>query len=63
VSAEIVNLRQRRKRQARQDAEAEATENRAKFGQPKPARDQRKAEAERAQRALDAKKITPPRDG
>jgi hypothetical protein len=63
MSAEIVNLRQRRKRRTRDDAETEAAENRAKFGQPKAARDHRKSEAERAQRALDAKKIAPPRDG
>ena len=35
--AEIINLRKARKAKARADKEAEAAENRAKFGQPKGA--------------------------
>ena len=55
---EIVNLRQRRKAQARRDAEAAAAENRAKFGRPKAERDHRKAEDARARTAHDARKLT-----
>ncbi len=60
MSAETVNLRQQRKRRAREEAEAKAAANRAKFGERKAPRDQRQAEAERAQRVLDAQKLTKP---
>jgi hypothetical protein len=58
--SDIVNLRQRRKQQARAEAEAKAAANRAKFGERKAPRDQRQAEAERTQRALEAQKLTKP---
>jgi hypothetical protein len=55
--AETINLRQRRKQQARQQAESAAAANRAKFGQPKATRDLKSAEAARASTDLDAKKL------
>lgn len=60
MSAETVNLRQLRKRRAREEAEAKAAANRAKFGERKAPRDRRQAEAERVQRVLDAQKLTEP---
>jgi hypothetical protein len=60
MSAETINLRQARKRRAREEAEAKAAANRAKFGERKAPRDQRQAEAERSQRGLDAQKLTKP---
>jgi hypothetical protein len=58
--SEIVNLRQLRKRRAREEAEAKAAANRAKFGERKAPREQRQAEAERSQRVLEAQKLTKP---
>ncbi len=57
MSAEIVNLRQKRKRRAREEAEAQAAGNRAKFGRPKAERDLEALESERAKRAHDATKL------
>lgn len=56
--SDIVNLRQLRKRRAREEAEAKAAANRARFGERKAPRDQRQAESERAQRVLDGQKLT-----
>lgn len=56
--ADIVNLRQRRKQKARKAADEAAAENRAKFGQPKSERAHEQAEAARARRDLDHKKLT-----
>ena len=55
---EVVNLRQRRKQQARDDASAAAASNRAKFGQTKTDKERRRAEDERARREVDGKKLT-----
>ena len=52
--AEIINLRKARKAKARADKEAEAAENRAKFGQPKEERTQSAAAKELLDRKLDA---------
>jgi hypothetical protein len=52
--AEIINLRKARKAKARADKEAEAAENRAKFGQPKEERTQSEAAKELLDRKLDA---------
>lgn len=49
----IVNLRQARKQRGRDEKRAEGNANAAKFGEAKPLRDARKAEAERATRAHD----------
>jgi hypothetical protein len=54
MSAEIINLRRARKVKQRQQAEAQATENRAKFGQSKAARSARDAEQDLEVRRLDA---------
>ncbi len=58
--ADLVNLRQRRKQKAREAAEAEAAANRAKFGQPKAERVREEAEATRARKEIDNKKLTGP---
>jgi hypothetical protein len=50
--AEIVNLRNARKQKTRQIKDAQAAENRAKFGRTKAEKDLEKAKA-----ALDAKRI------
>ncbi len=57
MRAAIVNLRQRRKRQAREEAEAQAAENRAKFGRKKVDRGHDALEAQRAKRAHDETKL------
>jgi hypothetical protein len=57
--AEIVNLRQARKRRRRADQEQQAAENRAKFGRTKGETQRATAEAERSRRALDHAKLTP----
>lgn len=56
--AEIVNLRQKRKQRRRDEANAAAAANRAKFGQPKAQREVEKAEAARARAEIDGKKLT-----
>jgi hypothetical protein len=53
MMAEIVNLRQARKRKARTAAESEASQNRISFGLSKQERGLAKAERERAARTLD----------
>lgn len=55
--AETINLRQVRKRKAREEAASKAADNRARFGQPKAERKLREAEAGRAERAHDAHKL------
>lgn len=50
----IVNLRQARKERARADKRAAGDANAAKFGEAKLLKDARKAETDRATRALDA---------
>ena len=52
--AEIINLRKARKKKARAAKEAEAAENRAKFGQAKEARSQSEAAKDMLDRKLDA---------
>lgn len=55
--AEIVNLRQMRKKKARQDKEKTADANRLKFGRTKAERQQTKAEAELEAKKLDQQKL------
>ncbi|MBM3606690.1 MAG: DUF4169 family protein [Alphaproteobacteria bacterium] len=50
----IINLRQARKQRARDERRAEGDNNAARFGEAKPLRDARKAEAERVERKHDA---------
>jgi hypothetical protein len=52
--AEIINLRKARKKKARAEKEAEAAENRAKFGRPKEERSQSEAAKDLLDRKLDA---------
>lgn len=55
--AEIVNLNKARKAQARQEAKAQATANRAKFGQDKASRIRAEKEASRAAKDHDGRKL------
>jgi hypothetical protein len=52
--AEIVNLRQARKRKARAERDRTAEANRLKFGQPKAEKDRSRLEDARARRVHDA---------
>jgi hypothetical protein len=57
--AEIVNLRQARKRKARVDKARTADENRAAFGRGKGERDRQSRLAEQAERHLDGHRREP----
>lgn len=57
--AEIVNLRMARKAKARNESEAAAAANRAKFGASKSERKLRLAQAELAAKQLDGHKREP----
>ncbi len=58
MTAEIVNLRRRRKRKAREDQARDAAERRTLFGESKSARQQRSALEGLESRKLDGKKRT-----
>ncbi|MDP9139503.1 MAG: DUF4169 family protein [Pseudomonadota bacterium] len=51
--SKVINLRQFRKRKAREDEAQQAAENRARFGRTKTQKEQDVLEAEAAQRRLD----------
>jgi hypothetical protein len=53
MTGDVVNLRMARKARTRSEAEATAAVNRAKFGEAKPVRKAREAEAARTARLLD----------
>lgn len=55
--AEVISLRMARKAKARVEQARKADANRVKFGQSKAERKARTAEAERAGRELDGKKL------
>jgi hypothetical protein len=57
--AELVNLRQARKRKLRADQEVQATANRAKFGRTKVEKQREALEAERERSRLSQAKLTP----
>ena len=57
--AEIVNLRRVRKQRAREDAEAQAQQNRIAFGRSKAERQLAEAERDKAARGLDGHLLTP----
>ena len=57
MAAELVTLRQARKRRARVESEKTADANRAKFGRTKAERQQKAAEDRRATTDLDNKKL------
>ncbi len=52
----VVNLRNHRKRKAREDREKQADENRILFGLSKPEKDRNAARKSREERLLDGKK-------
>ena len=56
--AEIVNLRRVRKQRARQDAEAQAEQNRISFGRTKAERKSTEAERDKATRQLDGHRLS-----
>jgi hypothetical protein len=60
LSAEIVNLRQARKRKARAEAGIVAAGNRAAFGRSKAEREATEAAREKAVRHLDSQRREPP---
>jgi len=55
--AEIINLRQAKKRRARAEKEAEAEANRARYGRTKGQRKKTEAEEAKVERDLDGKKL------
>jgi hypothetical protein len=57
--AELINLRRARKARDRAEAEKDAEANRRKFGRSKAEHAQTEAEAERAARDLEGKKLDP----
>jgi hypothetical protein len=57
--AEIVNLNRARKRLARDSAEQQASENRARFGRSKAERQREADEAQRKAALLDSHRIDP----
>ena len=57
MSAEIVNLRRRRKAKARTDKEAQAAENRIRYGRTKADKARETTDADRRRRDLDGKKL------
>jgi hypothetical protein len=60
---EIINLRLARKAKARSEAEKQAEQNRARFGQTKAEKEKRRAEHARASKAHEAGKLNPASDG
>jgi len=56
--AELINLRQVRKRAKRAEREREAEQNRLAHGEPKHLRKQRKAEADKTARDIEAHRRT-----
>lgn len=57
MTADIVNLRRARKQRARQDAEAQAQQNRISFGRTKAERSLAEAERDKAARALEGHRL------
>jgi hypothetical protein len=60
MPADLINLRRARKQRARLAKEAQADENRAKFGRSKAERQQSAAVETLRQRRLDGQQIEPP---
>lgn len=57
MSAELINLRRARKAKQRVEEDLRAAANRARFGQTKAVREAQGAEAARAERDLEGKKL------
>ena len=62
MSAEIVNLRQARKRKAREEREARAEDNRLKFGRTKAEKQASKHERAVLEKTVDRHRLTRPDD-
>ncbi len=62
MTAELVNLRRRRKRKARADKAQEAAEHRVLFGESKAAKQKRAALETLEERRLDGKRRNPKPD-
>jgi Domain of unknown function (DUF4169) len=60
MTADIINLRLARKRKARDSADAEAANNRIRFGRSKAERRQTEARSEREQAMLDGHRLDIP---
>jgi hypothetical protein len=60
MTADIINLRQARKAQARAEKERRTDENRRRFGRPKHERDQAEAETLLEAERLDGLRRNPP---
>lgn len=58
----LINLRQKRKQRRRDEDRATGHANAARHGESKPARKARKAEAGRADKALDGHRLDGPAD-
>jgi len=58
MNAEIVNLRQARKRKAREDREARAEDNRLKFGRTKAEKQASKHERAVLEKAVDGHRLS-----
>jgi hypothetical protein len=56
--ADVINLRRARKAKAREDAAQTSSQNRARYGASKAARDKQAADTARARRLLDQAKRT-----
>lgn len=63
MSADVVNLRQFRKQQARADKDKLAEQNRISFGRTKAERNLTKALNEKVEKALDQGRIEKPEKG
>ncbi len=59
---DLINLRRARKSKLRTEKEAQASENRAKFGRPIAALKLQKAQRDQNRKALDGHRITPIKD-
>jgi len=59
MTAEIINLRQERKRRARNASAAQAAENRIRFGRTRDAREQDELSAAKALRLIDGHRREP----
>ena len=57
--AEVINLRRARKARERADAEAQAAENRVRYGRPKAEKRLEAARAEKERRDLEGKRRDP----
>ena len=62
MTADLINLRQARKRKARGDREAEAERNRALHGESKASKQKRQTELNKAVRSLEGHRRDPDRE-